>query len=222
MKQLIIAIAILVLTCINSAHADEFQVLDIRIEGLQRVSAGTVFAALPINVGNVVDESAIRDATRSLFRTGYFADVIIARENGILVIGLVERPAVTEINIDGNKAIETDQLLDALRDNGLADVRFSVRSSLKAWAKNYSVSMSLKAATVPWWRLRLNPFREIELLLTSISTKAMLPKFVISTLLATKTFLSKNCWRGLSKTRLVGCPGSLVMISTLAKNSPAI
>ena len=121
MKQLIIAIAILVLTCINSAHADEFQVLDIRIEGLQRVSAGTVFAALPINVGNVVDESAIRDATRSLFRTGYFADVIIARENGILVIGLVERPAVTEINIDGNKAIETDQLLDALRDNGLAE-----------------------------------------------------------------------------------------------------
>lgn len=121
MKQLIIAIAILVLTGLNSAHADEFQVLDIRIEGLQRVSAGTVFAALPINVGNVVDEPIIREATRSLFRTGYFADVIMARENGILVIGLVERPAVTEINIDGNKAIETDQLLDALRDNGLAE-----------------------------------------------------------------------------------------------------
>jgi outer membrane protein insertion porin family len=110
-----------VLTGLNSAHADEFQVLDIRIEGLQRVSAGTVFAALPINVGNVVDEPIIREATRSLFRTGYFADVIMARENGILVIGLVERPAVTEINIDGNKAIETDQLLDALRDNGLAE-----------------------------------------------------------------------------------------------------
>ncbi|MGB2044898.1 MAG: outer membrane protein assembly factor BamA, partial [Porticoccaceae bacterium] len=52
---------------------------------------------------------------------GYFSDVVIARDNGVLVIGLAERPAVTEINLDGNKAIETDQLLDALRDNGLAE-----------------------------------------------------------------------------------------------------
>lgn len=85
------------------------------------MSAGTVFASLPVSVGDLVDEAGIQDATRSLFRTGYFADVVMARENGILVIGLVERPAVTEINLEGNKAIETDQLLDALRDNGLAE-----------------------------------------------------------------------------------------------------
>jgi outer membrane protein insertion porin family len=105
----------------NLVRADEFQVLDIRIEGLQRVSAGTVFASLPLSVGDTVNETTIREATRSLFRTGYFADVVMARENGILVVGLVERPAVTEINLEGNKAIETDQLLDALRDNGLAE-----------------------------------------------------------------------------------------------------
>ncbi len=105
----------------SSAYATVFQVDDIRIEGLQRVSAGTVFAALPISVGDLVDEPVIRSATRSLFRTGYFSDVVMARENGVLVIGLIERPAVTEINLDGNKAIETDQLLDALRDNGLAE-----------------------------------------------------------------------------------------------------
>ena len=121
MKQLIVTLVIFVLVGLKPVHADEFQILDIRIEGLQRVSAGTVFAALPVSVGDVVDESTIRDATRSIFRTGYFADVIMARENGILVVGLVERPAVTEINIDGNKAIETDQLMDALRDNGLAE-----------------------------------------------------------------------------------------------------
>ena len=121
MKQLIVTLVIFVLVGLKPVHADEFQILDIRIEGLQRVSAGTVFAALPVSVGDVVDESIIRDATRSIFRTGYFADVIMARENGILVVGLVERPAVTEINIDGNKAIETDQLMDALRDNGLAE-----------------------------------------------------------------------------------------------------
>jgi outer membrane protein insertion porin family len=104
-----------------SASAEIFQVDDIRIEGLQRVSAGTVFAALPLSVGDLIDEPAVREATRSLFRTGYFSDVVMVRENGVLVIGVEERPAVTEINLDGNKAIETEQLLDALRDNGLAE-----------------------------------------------------------------------------------------------------
>lgn len=121
MKRLLSGLLIVLCSLSFSVTAEVFQVSDIRIEGLQRVSAGTVFAALPISAGDLVDESAIRDATRSLFRTGYFSDVVMARENGILVIGLAERPAVTEINLDGNKAIETDQLLDALRDNGLAE-----------------------------------------------------------------------------------------------------
>jgi outer membrane protein insertion porin family len=121
MKQLFTRILLLLIVSSPFVIADEFEVLDIRIEGLQRVSAGTVFASLPLSVGDIVDEATIREATRSLFRTGYFADVVMARENGILVVGLVERPAVTEINLDGNKAIETDQLLDALRDNGLAE-----------------------------------------------------------------------------------------------------
>ena len=121
MKQLLTGLILFILITSSGSYADEFQVLDIRIEGLQRVSAGTVFAALPISVGDTADDMVVREATRSLFRTGYFADVIMARENGILVVGLIERPAVTEINIDGNKAIETDQLMDALRENGLAE-----------------------------------------------------------------------------------------------------
>ena len=115
MKQLLTGLLFILCTLSPSLHAEVFQVADIRIEGLQRVSAGTVFAALPISAGDLVDEPAIREATRSLFRTGYFSDVVMARENSILVIGLAERPAVTEINLEGNKAIETDQLLDALR-----------------------------------------------------------------------------------------------------------
>lgn len=121
MKQFFTGLLFLLILTPPLVVADEFEVLDIRIEGLQRVSAGTVFASLPLSVGDTVDEAIIREATRSLFRTGYFADVVMARENGILVVGLVERPAVTEINLEGNKAIETDQLLDALRDNGLAE-----------------------------------------------------------------------------------------------------
>jgi len=121
MKRLLSGLFLVLFSLSFTVRAAVFQVEDIRIEGLQRVSAGTVFASLPVGVGDLVDETGIQDATRSLFRTGYFADVVMARENGILVIGLVERPAVTEINLEGNKAIETDQLLDALRDNGLAE-----------------------------------------------------------------------------------------------------
>jgi len=121
MKRVLTGLLFALLSFSSSSYATVFKVADIRIEGLQRVSAGTVFAALPVNVGDLVDDLSIREATRSLFRTGYFSDVVIARDNGVLVIGLAERPAVTEINLDGNKAIETDQLLDALRDNGLAE-----------------------------------------------------------------------------------------------------
>lgn len=121
MKRLLLSLALSVITYSSTISAEVFQVGDIRIQGLQRVSAGTVFAALPVSVGDLLDEAAVRNATRALFRTGYFSDVIVARENAVLVIALVERPAVTEINLEGNKAIETDQLLGALRDNGLAE-----------------------------------------------------------------------------------------------------
>jgi outer membrane protein insertion porin family len=121
MKQLFNGFLFALVMFVSSVNAAVFQVDDIRIEGLQRVSAGTVFAALPVSVGDLVDEAAIRSSTRSLFRTGYFSDVVMARENGVLVIGLSERPAVTEITLEGNKAIETEQLLSALRDNGLAE-----------------------------------------------------------------------------------------------------
>ena len=121
MKQFFNGLLFALVMFTSSAYAAVFQVDDIRIEGLQRVSAGTVFAALPISVGDLVDEAAIRSATRALFRTGYFSDVVMARDSAVLVIGLSERPAVTEISLEGNKAIETDQLLDALRDNGLAE-----------------------------------------------------------------------------------------------------
>lgn len=121
MRRFLLTLCLVISGYASVAYAAVFQVADIRIEGLQRVSAGTVFSSLPINVGDVVDEAVIRQAIRSLFRTGYFADVVMVQEHSILVIGLVERPAVTEINLEGNKAIESDQLMTALRDNGLAE-----------------------------------------------------------------------------------------------------
>ncbi len=119
MKRLFLPL--LLCLCPLFAVADVFQIEDIRLDGLQRVSAGTVFASLPVQAGELIDEEGIRVAVRSLFKTGYFDDINIAREGNILVVSLKERPAVAEINIDGNKAIETPDLLNALRDSGLAE-----------------------------------------------------------------------------------------------------
>ena len=104
-----------------SVRAEVFQVEDIRIDGLQRVSSGTVFASMPLSVGDLVDDDTVRRATRALFRTGYFDDIRISRDGGILIVSVKERPAVAQITMEGNKAIPTEELLKALRDNGLAE-----------------------------------------------------------------------------------------------------
>lgn len=119
MKRLIFLLLLGIFPVI--AVADVFQIEDIRIDGLQRVSAGTVFSALPVNAGDLIDDEGVRDASRAIFRTGYFDDVQIGREGDVLVITLKERPAVSEINITGNKAITKEVLLNALRENGLAE-----------------------------------------------------------------------------------------------------
>jgi outer membrane protein insertion porin family len=107
---------------VGFVHAEDgFRISDIRVEGLQRVSPGTVFAALPLNIGDVVDAVRLQDATRTLFKSGYFDDIQLGRDANVLVVTVVERPAVASISIDGNKAIETEQLLDAMKKSGLAE-----------------------------------------------------------------------------------------------------
>jgi outer membrane protein insertion porin family len=113
------------------AVAQTFVISDIRVEGLQRVSAGTVFAALPFAVGDAVDEQMIRAATRNLFATGNFDDISIGQDGNVLVILVTERPSISEINIDGNKAIETEALMDGLKGAGLAVGQVFQRSTLE-------------------------------------------------------------------------------------------
>ena len=67
--------ALLSALMIAEVHAESFTVSDIRVNGLQRVSAGSVFAALPLNVGETIDDQALVQATRSLFKTGFFQDL---------------------------------------------------------------------------------------------------------------------------------------------------
>ncbi|MEC8427354.1 MAG: outer membrane protein assembly factor BamA, partial [Pseudomonadota bacterium] len=112
------------------AVAQSFRVDDIRLEGFQRVSSGSVFAALPLQVGDTINAYVIQKATRSLFRTGYFADIEIGRDGGVLVINLKERPAISEIVIDGNKAIKTEDLLKGMNENGLAEGQIFKQATL--------------------------------------------------------------------------------------------
>lgn len=113
------------------AHAAAFQISDIRVNGLQRVSAGSVFSALPLNIGDEVDDPELVEATRSLFRTGFFQDIQLGREGDVLVINLVERPSISSIELEGNKAIKSEDLLKGLSAAGLAESEIFQRATLE-------------------------------------------------------------------------------------------
>ena len=98
-----------------------FTVSDIRVDGLQRIGAGTVFTYLPIERGDTVDSGRIGDAIRALYRTGFFEDVSAGRQGDILVIQVRERPAINKLTLTGNKDIKTEDLTKGLNDIGLAE-----------------------------------------------------------------------------------------------------
>jgi outer membrane protein insertion porin family len=98
-----------------------FTVTDIRIDGLQRISAGTVFTYLPIERGDTVDQARIAAAIRALYKTGFFEDIRVDRQDGILVVTVVERPAINKLTFTGNKDIKTEDLLKNLKEIGLAE-----------------------------------------------------------------------------------------------------
>ncbi len=135
MKQVLIRfLCCLSLLCASlniHAQSDSFRVSDIRVEGLQRVSAGTVFTVLPIRVGDVVTQADLQEATRELFKVGYFSDVSIGRDRDVLVLVIKERPAISAIEIKGNKVIKTDSLMDSLKKNDLAEGQIFQRATLE-------------------------------------------------------------------------------------------
>ncbi|NLD54400.1 MAG: outer membrane protein assembly factor BamA [Burkholderiaceae bacterium] len=98
-----------------------FTVSDIRVDGLQRIGAGTVFTYLPIERGDTVDAGRIGDAIRALYATGFFEDIAIGRQGDILVVQVRERPAINRLTLTGNKDIKTEDLTKGLRDIGLAE-----------------------------------------------------------------------------------------------------
>ena len=115
----------------NVYAVQEFVIEDIRVEGLQRITPGTVFNYLPMKVGDTFNDSKSSEAVRALFKTGFFKDVRLERDGGILVFILVERPAIASITLIGNEDIRSEDLIDNLRQIGFAEGRAFDRSQLE-------------------------------------------------------------------------------------------
>ena len=122
--------ALLVMLPFSSMAASDFVVKDMRVEGLQRISEGTVFNYLPINIGDTVDGIRIGEAVRALYGQDLFDDIEMRRDGDTLVVVVRERPSIESFNIDGNKDIKTEDLMDSLRSVGLARGRTFDRSVL--------------------------------------------------------------------------------------------
>ena len=120
----------LVMLPISSMAAGDFVVKDMRVEGLQRISEGTVFNYLPINIGDPIDSIRIGEAIRALYGQDLFDDIEMRRDGDTLVIVVHERPSIESFEIDGNKDIKTEDLTDSLRSVGLARGRTFDRSVL--------------------------------------------------------------------------------------------
>lgn len=115
----------------HSAWAFEpFEVKDIRLEGLQRIPIGTVFNYLPLQIGDRMDDPKSAESIRALFKAGLFKDVQIDRDGDVLVVRVVERPAISDVKFSGNHDIETDKLKEALTQIGLAKGRTFDKSIL--------------------------------------------------------------------------------------------
>src|SRR5512139_3735526 len=107
-----------------------FIVSNIKVEGLQRVSEGTVFNYLPVNIGDTMSPQRVRESISALYATGFFRDVQIRRDGSSLIVVLLERPSIESFEIRGNKDIKTEDLQKSLKAMGLTTGKTFDRSLL--------------------------------------------------------------------------------------------
>ncbi|MBI4741997.1 MAG: outer membrane protein assembly factor BamA [Betaproteobacteria bacterium] len=116
----------------SSGYAFEpFTVKDIRVEGVQRTEAGTVFSYLPVKVGETMTDEKAAQAIKALFATGFFKDVRVEIDRGVVVVIVDERPAIAQIDFVGLKEFDKDQLKKGLKDVGIAESRTFDRATLE-------------------------------------------------------------------------------------------
>jgi len=112
------------ITALLSQHAialEPFVIKDIRVEGLQRTEAGTVFTYLPVQAGDVMSDEKATQAIKSLYNTGFFKDIRIEAEGDVLVVTVQERAAIAKIDFSGNKSFPSDKMLENLKQIGISE-----------------------------------------------------------------------------------------------------
>jgi outer membrane protein insertion porin family len=134
-KRILAALAGALLAAASAVAAQDFRpftVQDIRVEGVQRTDPGTVFSYLPVKVGETLTVEKAQQALRALFATGFFKDVRLEAENGVLVVLVEERPAIAQVDFSGVGEFPLDGLRSALRDLGLGEGRIFDRAILES------------------------------------------------------------------------------------------
>ena len=129
LKKLVVLLPLLYAT--SAWSMEPFVIKDIRVEGIQRTEPGTVFSYLPVKVGDTLDDERATASLHALFATGFFKDVELKAEQGVLVVVVKERPTVASVEIDGVKDFPKDQLKDNLKYVGLAEGRIFDKSALE-------------------------------------------------------------------------------------------
>ncbi len=134
-KPLVLFKALLILCssalCTPAQAFETFTIKDIRVDGLHRISPGTVFNFLPIHVGDSFNERESEIAIRALFKAGYFKTIYLEREGDVLVVYVTERPAIADITFQGNDDIDSEPLLESLKDIGFSEGNVFNRSLLE-------------------------------------------------------------------------------------------
>nr|WP_193091083.1 outer membrane protein assembly factor BamA [Halomonas colorata] len=158
--------AALLLVGASGAQAQSFDVSDIRVEGLQRVSAASVFNAFPVSANDRVSEQQLASAARDLFATGLFEDVSLAREGDVLIIQVVERPTIARLNLTGNQKLSEEDLRNGLRESGLSEGQVLQLSTLEEIQRElegvyqsqgrYSASISTEVEQIDEGRVQVN------------------------------------------------------------------
>jgi outer membrane protein insertion porin family len=129
-RRSLIGAAVLALCSSQALAINPFVVKDIRVEGIQRTEAGTVFSYLPVRVGETFDDDKATSAIKALYATGFFKDVRLEEENGVLVVLVEERPAIASVDFTGTKEFEKDMLVKALKEIGVGDTKIFDKASV--------------------------------------------------------------------------------------------
>jgi len=164
-SALLVAISVCAIETLLAQAIDPWIVRGFRVEGAQRISEGTIYNYLPINIGDTLDDQLVREAIRAIYATGFFREVEFRRDGSTLVLAVLERPSIDEFTIEGNEDIETEQLESSMREVGLAPGKIFDRSVLEEVTQalteqyysqgKYAVIIDTPVETLPDNRVRV-------------------------------------------------------------------